>query len=285
MDKPIFYLKFNNANADLEVRLNDIPVLELDSPGTTTSEKPVPENILDGENTLSVSVKPLEEGTTLSDTALAIDVSLIAREKGAPLDKYRTIIDIKIDTSEEPERILSRSHEKYGKSPPEIVKSEEKELRVQRPADIDSPFPRWAWQDGKTIVENDNNYNTIIEEYKNVYDALNSKEIDKIRSVYEEAAREFAAAYHYDDPMHGHRIMDTGSLAMDDDWALGNIQKLFDKNVPFYLDIYAKGKLARLVNERETEAFIVFYNKKLSLYSYQKFGFYKTKDGDWIMIR
>lgn len=283
-EKPLYYLKFTVAKTGVDVRLNDIPVLSHSSRGTTNSEKPVPESIVDGENDLVVTLSPLEddEGSFVNNSSA--EVSLIVREKGAVLSQYETLLHLDIDATAEEQKILSGSGDEKGDTP-RLLSFNEKEIVAERSVTIDSPYPRWEWQDGVTITDSQENYDSLLEEYKDVYEALESEDISEIKQKYDKAAQEFAAAYHYDDPDEGHRIMSTGGLAGDDEWALGNLYSLLDKGHKFELDIYANGKLARLLNQRGKEGAIVYLNREVKMASYQKFGFYKSKDDEWIMIR
>jgi hypothetical protein len=284
MDNPIYHLKFSVRSAGVEVYLNDILVFSEDKPGVIESEKPVPESVVDGRNTLRVRVTP-PDGKTHFGSEAAVSVSLLVREKGAPTDKYEAISDLLIAPGRERNEVLSSSHGLPRNSDPELVRLTEGELIAQRHVAIKSPYPRWQWQDGVIIENDEESYSSLVNEYAKIYEALKSEDMKRIKSLYGEAAKEYAAAYHYTDADHGHRIMETGSYAGKREWILGDIQHNFDKNVSFHLDVYANGKLARLVDERGEETFIVYFNTDLKVLSFQKFGFYKNKGGSWIMIR
>lgn len=284
-DEPMYYLKFSIARAAVDVRLNDIPVLHHDAAGLTSSEKPVPESIIDGENLIVINMAPLKDDDNLFVDGKFADVELIVREKNAPLTEYETLIHIKMDAVTEKDNILAGSDKNQGKGPALLSKFEDDEIVAQRSADIESPFPRWAWQDGVDIEQNKKTFDELFEQYRNVYSTLKSEDMEKIKLLYSEAAKEFSAAYHYDDVSHGHRIMSTGSLVGDNDWTLGNIQNLVDKGIPLNLDVYANGKLARIVDNKGDEIVIMYLNRSARMISLQKFGFYKNEDNEWIMIR
>lgn len=285
MDKPIFYLKFTHANTDMEVRLNDIPVLELDSSGTTSSEKPVPETIVDGENDLVVTLSPLEDEEGLSGNNSSAEASLIVREKDAALSQYETLIHLHIDAAEDESDVLAKCNEENGESPPVLVEYNNQVLAAKRSTTINPPYPRWEWQDGVSIEDTQENYNELLEQYKKIHTALSNGDMDVIKDLYSAAANEFASAYHYDDVEEGHRIINTGEFADDSDWELGSIEASIDGGLADRLDIYANGKLARIVDADGDELLIAYRRTDGELFSFQKFGFYKSKQGEWIMIR
>jgi hypothetical protein len=167
----------------------------------------------------------------------------------------------------------------------EIKRHDETEVVVRRSVEIDSPFPRWAWQDGRKIEDNEENLQSLLEKYKHIYDALSSEDLEETKKIYAIAAQEYATAYHHDDPEAGHHIMNTGGKFGNSEWKLGDIYTLVKKDMQFQLDIYGNGRLARLLNHRGEEAIIVYLNKEARMTSRQKFGFYKNKDGEWVMVR
>lgn len=253
--------------------------------GLTDSEKPVPESIIDGENILSVKVVPLNGEESLFVDMKSVDVKLVVREKDAPLNQYQTLVHIKMSSFDQKDQLFKGSDSDSGIGPVQLIDYSDKQIIAARKVNIDSPFPRWAWQDGAMIENNDENLISLVDEYKKIYVALKNENTTEIRELYKEAAREYAAAYHYKDVAQGHRIMNTGSLVGNQEWVLGDVQKLLDKGVKFDLDVSADGKLARLIDDRGIEGFLVYLNRKERMVAYQKFWFYKNKENEWVMIR
>lgn len=284
-DKPIYYLQFSIARADVEVRLNDIPVLRHDAPGLTESEKPVPESIVNGENILVVMMSPLEEEADLFIDQKSTDVRLVVREKNAPLDQYETLLHINIEVSEDQTKVLSDSQKDKGKAPPELVNFDRKSVVARRKVEVDSPFAQWEWQSGKSIDNSQESYESLLNEYKKIYQTLKSENMDKIKKLYSSAAQEYAAAYHYGDINKGFEIMNIGSLVGDPEWELGDINQFLESGFSLELEVYADGKLAHLVDEYGLDSGIVYLNKEVEMVSFQKFGFYKNSEGEWVLIR
>lgn len=281
--QPTFSLEFNIYGAGAEIRLNDIPIYYHDAEGKVSSQKPIPESIIDGENILTVKSFTFEEDGYKYIEGAYVEVIISVREKNGALNENQTILQLKLNPAATEDKLLENTLSEYGDNDAVVLSHNEKQTVVERRINIKSPFPRWAWQDGQTIENTPDNFNSLFEVYKEIWNALDSGEKDKIRELYDPAAQEFATAYHYQDKKHGHRIMNTGGLVNDKDWGLADINKLIGK-MKYKIDIYANGKIAQIIDQDKRTP-IVYYNKNVKMLNIQKFGFYKNKAGEWIMIR
>jgi len=281
--QPTFSLEFNIYGAGTEIRLNDIPIYYHDAEGKVSSQKPIPESIIDGENVLTVKSFTFEEDGYKYIEGAYVEVIISVREKNGALNENQTILQLKLNPAATEDKLLENTLSEYGDSDAVVLSHNEKQTVVERRINIKSPFPRWAWQDGQTIDNTPDNFNSLFEVYKEIWNALDSGAMGKIRELYDPAAQEFATAYHYQDKKHGHRIMNTGGLVNDKDWGLADINKLIGK-MKYKIDIYANGKIAQIIDQDKRTP-IVYYNKNVKMLNIQKFGFYKNKAGEWIMIR
>ena len=137
--------------------------------------------------------------------------------------------------------------------------------------------------DGEIIQNTPENFNSLLEKYKEIWTELNNENIDKIYEIYNSTAKEFATAYYYDDLQQGHRIINTNDLIGDKDWKLGSFENFIEK-FNYKLDIYANGKLAQIIDSKNRSP-IVYLSRKAKIVNIKKFGFYKNKNNEWIMIR
>lgn len=284
-EKPIYYLQFSVARADVEVRLNDIPVLRHTAAGFTESEKPVPESVVNGENILVVRVRPLKGESDLFAGQKSVDVRLVVRERNSPLDQYETLLHVNLDVVEEQSEVLKNSEKDAGSNLPELLTFDEQQIAARRSVNINSPYPEWEWENGMIIENNEENYQTLLDEYKKIYQVLKSENIDQIKKLYTSAALEYATAYHYKDVAEGYRIMNVGSLVGDSEWLLGDINKFLERGFVLRLEVYGNGKLAHLVDRHGVDGGIVYLNKNVKMTSFQKFGFYKNIENKWVLIR
>ena len=279
---PVYYLEFTTHNIGAEVRLNDIPVLKNDDEGTTSSQKPVPESIIDGLNTLSIRTFPLENGQY--DKNAYIEAKITVNEKNGPLNAAVPVLQLQITPTHDADKLFDGTEEKLGDTPAKLIKHTDTETLAEHSVHIQSPYPRWAWQDGQTIENTEENYNSLLEKYKEIYQALKDEDKEQVFQLYEPAAKEFTAAYNYNDTKHGHRLMNTGGHIGDTNWVIGDINKFLSKR-EYKLYIIANGKLAYLGDLQNQRSPIIYLNPNARITSSQKYLFYKNNNGEWVMIR
>jgi len=284
INDPVYYLEFSIHGTGADIRLNDIPVYYHDDPGTTESQKPVPESIVNGTNTLTIKTFPLDENNNQENKNSYVEAIISINGRNAPLNASKPVLKLIIHPSSNEDNILTGNNNDFGDSSAKIINHSDDTIIAERSIHIDSPYPRWAWQDGETITDSQENYDSLLDKYKEIYQALKQDNKEEIHKIYAAAAQEYANSYNYQDIKDGFRIMSAGELAEDNDWVLGDINLILSKR-KYHLDIYAHGKLARILDYKNNPSLITYLNKNVKMVSYQKFGFYKTSDGKWIMIR
>jgi len=282
--QPTFSLEFNIYGTGAEILLNDIPVYYHDDQGQTISQKPVPESIIDGVNVLTVRSFPLEDDGGQYQKDAHIEAIISVREKDGLPNEGKPLLQIRLNPANAKDHLLDGTIAEYGDNDAKVLQHSENETLAERRGSIKSPFPRWAWQDGEIIEDTPENFESLLAVYKQVWAALNDGDKARVRALYDPAAQEFASAYHYQDKKQGHRIMNTGGLINDDEWFLGNIDNFLAKRT-YQIKIYGNGLLAGIVDDGRGKSPIMYLNKKVRMVSYQKFGFYKNKAGEWVMIR
>ncbi len=282
-NKPQFTLEFNIYGSGAEIFLNDIPIYIHDTEGQTISQKPIPESIIDGENILTVKSYPLKNSSNGYEEGAYIEAIISVREKGEAIGNTKPIIQLKINPTQTEDKLLSGTISGPDNKSATIISHNKNMTVASRSSEIKSPFPRWAWQDGLSIDNTSENFEHLLEKYKEIWTALNNNDMGKTKSLYDPAAKEFSQAYYYNDNQHGHRIMNTGGLMGDDEWVLADIKQLIGK-MKYKLNIYANGKIANIIDQDQRTP-IVYLNTKVKALNIQKFGFYKNKSGEWIMIR
>jgi len=282
-NKPVYTLSYEVYGTGAEIRLNDIPAVYSTSQGKTKTSRPVPESIIDGVNTIQINAFTLKKDDNEFRDGSYVDVTLSVNNENAPLGNSTPILHLKINPNLEGD-FLSQTKNPINISKPEIISNEERLKSARIEVKIDSPFPRWSWQDGKTIENNQENFDTLLEKYKEIHQALNRKDNQHVYQLYDATASEFSAAYNRSDVSDGHSIISTGELMNDSDWKLGSIDLILTKR-EYELDIYANGKLARIIDNFKKESLITYINPADRLTSFQKFAFYKNNNNEWVMIR
>ncbi|MDH5182216.1 MAG: hypothetical protein OEY07_21350, partial [Gammaproteobacteria bacterium] len=99
-------------------------------------------------------------------------------------------------------------------------------------------------------------------------------------TIHAARARENAIAYYLGDNIEaGHKFMSTGQILKDSGARLDSFEYEGTK-----LDIYANGRMARIVDLEQYHP-VLFVDTEKELVHIMKFGFYKDKAGQWVLIR
>lgn len=273
---PLYSLEFKIFGTGADIRLNDIPILSHDAEGQTSAQKPIPESIINGENILTIKSFPLKEANYQYQVRAYIEAIISVREKDGPMNSSKPLLQLKLNPTHQQDKLLDGTIEEYGNNNASVLNHANNTSIAQRSAIISSPFPQWAWQDGVDIENTEDNFNSLLKLYKEIWRSLNQSDINQVKIHYAPAAKEFATAYHYNDENEGHRIMNTGGMINENEWTLGDIEKFLQKR-EYIINIYANGLLAEIIDTKDKKSPIMYLNPSSRIISFQKFGFYKNK--------
>ena len=282
-NKKLFYgvdIDLNSVGVD--IRINDIPVYYDDEKGQLTIEVPAPDSIIDGENTLSIRtflpydgddiVENYAEGAYVTATLFQQDLSI---SNGIKLKLATASINIKENNGIYNIEDIATKQKKSE----QIELESDKESFVQVGTTVNSPFPRWAWLDGKNIVNNSENQKALLKKYQVIHKALTNKDIKSLKELYSKRAIETSIAYHLADEKAGHVKLSVGVDMHDNELELYDFQ-----TEGMHLEILANGKLARIIDSDKDQP-ILYFNSSSQLIHLYKFMFYLNSENEWVMVR
>jgi len=281
---PFYGVDVDLHNVGVDIRINDIPVYFDYSKGQLTVELPSPDAIINDENNLSLSIfLPFDEQS--GDQTLTYEKGAYATATLFQQDlKMKDSEKIKLSTvtikvTDNGVLATTEDYVNNNKASPKIILTEDNTSSVSVNTTISSPFPRWAWQDGNIIENSQENYESLLVEYKKIHTALSEKSLTKLKTFYSERAKEIAIAYHLKNQAAGYKKLSVGEDMNDKSIELND---LFVDNM--HLQILGNGKLARIRNELNAQP-IFYYDANAELFHLYKFTFYCNKDDQWVMIR
>ncbi len=284
---PYFGVDVDLVDIGVDIRINDIPVHYNYTMGQLTVEKPAPDSIVDGENSLDVAIflprknmkatlaygEGVYASATLFRQDLDPDISIIEQNKNK-----QKLISLSLTVTGDGVQARVEDYRTGEVTETEIELAEDGTASFSAKTTIDSPFPRWAWQDGDMIENTEANYESLLDTYREIHDTLKSKDLEKLKVLYRERAREIAIAYDLDGEEAGHKKLSTGEDMFNDSFVLTDVQ-LEDMK----LVIAANGKLA-LIRDYLGGQPVVYYHPGQGMVLLYKFMFYR-KNNQWIMIR
>ena len=294
--KPEFTLELTITGVGVDIRLNDISI-EFDMfGGHSTMSYDVNQSVIAGVNELQVITYPFfgktrEEGQTKKYHEEAeIKATLYVNEQGDSSNK-KILTQIHLHPDLPLEQAASKSAEIDGaddvvldnKSQPltyPAITFNQQVVATRKSLPVQSNYPRWAWQDGQIIEDTQENYDSLLAAYREIYDVFENKDRQKLLELHTPRAAEYAIAYYLEGGAEaGHQFMNTGERANNPESKLSDFITRSTK-----LDVYANGKMARIVNAAQYHPFVFLHKTKNIVYT-MKFGFYKNQQGEWIMIR
>ena len=295
--QPEFTLALTITGVGVDVRLNDITI-EFDMfSGHSTMNYDVNESVIAGVNELKVIAFPFfgktqEEGQTKAYHGEAeVKATLYVNEQGDSNNKkllsqiyFRPGLPLERAASEtipiEGVGEVVLDHKSQPLSFP-VFAINQQIVATRKSLPVQSSYSRWAWQDGKFIEDTQENYDSLLSTYREIYEAYKIGDRKKLLTLHDHAADEFASAYYLKGGRNaGHAFMETGEMLDDADSDLTKFRTKTNNK----LDIYADGKMARIINIAQYHP-ILFVDNTQGIVHTMKFGFYKNQQGEWIMIR
>ncbi|KGJ94788.1 hypothetical protein [Colwellia psychrerythraea] len=281
-DKLFYGVDIDLNGVGVDVRVNDIPVYFDDEKGQLTVEVPAPDSIVDGENILSIKtflpydgdsiVENYSEGAYVTATLFQQDLSL---NNGIKLKLATATVKLTEDhVSFNIENITTKQQKSE-----EIELNKDKSHLIKVATTINSPFPQWVWQDGKSIENNSQNFESLLKKYQTIHEALENKDLEKLKALYSKRAAETSIAYNLPDEEAGHLKLSVGVDMHDKELELYDFQ-----TEGMRLEILANGKLARVIDSDKDQP-ILYFNSSSQLIHLYKFMFYLNKQNEWVMVR
>jgi len=275
---PYYGVDIDLHNVGVDIRVNDIPVYFDDSKGQLTVEIPTPDSIVDGKNTLSINAF-LPTKTTKYEEGAYVSVTLFQQDLAQENSKKIKLSTATLKLNDINAVAIIEDYVTNITDSPSINLNQDKSTSLSVSTFIDSPFPRWSWQDGQLIVDNQNNQDSLIEAYQVIHDALATKNLVNLKKLYSKRSKEISIAYNLPNEDAGHQKLSVGNDMYNEELEL---RDLFIKNMTIH--ILANGKLARISTSRNTQPIYYLQENPRLLHLY-KFMFYLNDKGEWVMIR
>jgi len=302
-NKPYFSIEFTAKRLGVDIRLNDIPVFNIDNMGFMTLEVPVNPYIINGDNEIKVITFPLfddeDEQYDNYIEGASIDIALYVRDDNEPIEKRKLISNVSIVPGnaylEDSEATVATFVNGIDESNRSVLKTEKNATILDYPSygnfkkqvvtkwvikGLKSSLPFWQWQDGELIKNNDETYKTLLEAYADLHKAFLSKDLELVKKISQPRSKELAIAYYLSDENAG---FDYSALGKDIDHPTIKLYKELAVNVS-KLEVFGNGKLARIMDGGDIHP-ILFIDNETEQFYLPQFKWYLNKNKEWILIR
>ncbi len=296
--KPYFTIEFTAQRMGVNIRLNDIPVYDVDNSGFMTLELPANEYMINGKNELTVITYPLfddeDEQTNEYIDGSTLNVGLYVREDEDNSNTRKLISRVEITPGNAytigEHEVAKYTNQSTG-TPISVTKDAsvldypgygvyKKQVATTWHIDnIETKLPRWQWQDGDIIKNDESHYNTLLHAYEALHKALSDKDLNLVKSISSNRSKELATAYYLGSEDAGFEYSALGKDMYSDTASL--YEQLYLDYTKF--EIIGNGKLARIFSGAHFQPILYGNYDTGQIYKYQ-FMWY-LKNGKWILIR
>ncbi|MGH9900493.1 MAG: hypothetical protein ACRD68_01500, partial [Pyrinomonadaceae bacterium] len=272
-----FTAQVSVADCVCEIRMNDVPVLEIKGGETMSVEVPLNQCVQSGINTLSF-ILSLAGGDNFSEIAWC-EAIIYSRLTGSPREE-RVQIGGMIFSGED--RLggktgLEQSPD-YADNTPTISQVSERVIQARRLVRLETPFPRWVWLSSEIIADTPQTRAALIFAYRQFWEQLNLKNVGEVRRLTAAKARELAAAYYITEADAHDRIEFQQHMA-DPDLTLHPFSE-----DGLRLEVFGNKRLARLV-DANGDSPVIFVMTDRSLAFYMNMVYCNTAGDGWLQIR
>lgn len=285
-DHPVYVLEVDCQQLELQVRLNDIPILDSNHGKPLTCELPANLQMLDGENILEARFGPPADSEFIHQDA-SFSVTLVRSFLGETETQCKNITSLNFNIPPTPERgafanspgpteldasaldPASGGAVKIG----EINESLDDATRTgvaSRSIRLAVPFARWDWPACDEIQDNDATFISLLDEYRHFWTLLNARNPSPVFNFLALKLKAITAAWHMTDEQARDAI-EIGDMLRCDEIDLRPLRERGLK-----LMILGNGKLAKIV-DRDGDSPVYFREKDGSLDHYIPLTFCRSR--------
>lgn len=298
-----YLLHVDCQGADVEVRLNDIPILERTRGHPLTCNLPANLHLFEGENVLQARFSPPAGLPAIPQTA-EIRLTLRRREKDQPEEALKDITTLYYKPADMPPP-APKEAAKHGEdeplednpptkasspagsldattldaSPGGTIKigdpthswdSEKLEGTAERTIELPAGLPAASWRDADELKPDDETFMALYGEYQRLWKLLDTRDTEAVISFFRPKIDAIAAAYGYTEAEAIDAIK-VVNMMRDDSIQL---QPLWNRDLD--IEIFGNGRLARIVDE-DGDSPLYFQEKDGSLDHYVRLLFLLQK--------
>jgi len=302
--QPYFTLHIEAYGCPYHISFNDVPVMDDDIGIPVTVDYPINEWIKSGDNSITVRLTPNKDANKLSENPenhCAATVALQVREFGEAGNKNEVISKIVYQTA--PNHIIENKELYESSSKPgrfdsknkfvedqngdvTVSKIETQDIKgaygygieLDRTINFKASFPKWAWLSSDKIDNNQRTKEELLQEYKKIWNALNSQNIVTLYPLFKERIDEYSKAYFVD--------KNSVDVLKDLEESISNSEMKLSELAPMkyvYLKTFGNNHLAKLTIWDGSA--LLFFNYKDGSTHVDYDIIYRKSGNKWIITR
>ncbi len=277
MERPYYTLEIQSAGCQYDVRVNDVSIARDTEGLASTTEYPVSQYVLTGENAVSLRLKARDGGAEFSERSRC-RATLFCREDGASQAARERLTSLEFTgAAARTGRGVEPSPDLPDQPPPTAETADDGAVLARRVVTLETPFPQWLWLTAQPLEATPDTRRQLEAVYRQLWGLLRTDQRDALNTLSSVKAQELSAAY-YLTPAQARAWVGFEPMLDDPEAVLDELD--FDG---LELEIFGQGRLAHLADE-EGDGPIVFTDKDQTIGRYIRTSFCRTPSG-WTLIR
>lgn len=274
---PVYEIAVNTSGIDLEIRVNDVPVLRVPGGHVETTFDVNPQ-VVTGINQLGAIVRPpAKTGEYHPQGQCTIELRVRDAPGGAVVDDRGSL---SFSVSEiEADAAFSGSRTPEGAEPVVAVGTGDV-VQARIPVMLQTPFAPWSWLSADILTDEPETFAAVLDETKKLWSLIQAKDVPALQAAAAEQARDWQAAYYLPDEASGQRMLGIADTLGDPDV----VPNPLPDEGALSLQILGFGRLAQLVDEHGKGP-ISLSVKGAPQMTGRFVALLCRRDGAWTMIR
>jgi hypothetical protein len=238
---PVFEVKVSTSGLDLEVRVNDVPVMRV-SGGHVETTFDVNPHVVTGHNHLGAIVRPSARTERLHPHGRA---SIELRVRDAPAGRVIEERGVLVFATPELEADAAFS----GSSTPEgaqplVQRGTGDVVQARIPVRLATPFAPWSWLGADGLTAEPATFHAVLDQTFALWRAIQAKDVTALEAAAAPQAKDWQQAYYLPDEAAAQRMLGVAQTLGDPD-----VQALpFPDPGGLSLELLGFGKLAHVVD-------------------------------------
>ncbi|MEM7155537.1 MAG: hypothetical protein AAF799_21995 [Myxococcota bacterium] len=275
---PIYEVVLTASDLDIEVRVNDVPVMRVGG-GHVETKFDVNPHVFTGKNHLGAVVRPPGDAPNYSPGARAeIELRVLGFPGNDLVDpRGRLVFEA---SGVEAGEAFAHSWTPEGAEP--VVRQARAGLafRSRIPVDLMTPFPPWGWLSADTLNDGPVVFDELHTELEALWSLVQSKDTATLEAVAAEQAIDWQIAYGLDSEDEAQRLLGVADTLGDPDVEALPLPDPGDLR----LQLLGFRKLARLVDADGKDP-ITLGVRNAPHMTGRFTAMFCRRDGSWVMIR
>lgn len=240
---PVFEVAVNTSGLDLEVRVNDVPVMRVPG-GHVESTFDVNPHVVTGINQLGAIVRPpAKTGQYPPQGQCRVELRVRDTPGGSVVDERGALVFAVAEI--EADAAFSGSHTPEGTEPMVQVGAGDV-VRARIEVQLRTPFAPWSWLGADMLTDTPQTFDAVLDQTRALWDLIQAQDVPALEAASAEQARDWQTAYYLPDESAGQQMLGIARTLGDPDV----VPMPFPDPGSLSLEILGFGRLAQLVDDR-----------------------------------